>query len=654
MRIIKRLILVLLLGVIAFIVIVNADYLVKPVFKNSYFDSQFLGTHYFINDLVGVSPKQSSLADAYLLSHSARAAVLIADEALQYQLIAADDFGLSQDPEVKGWGALRKPVTGKGVLQLYYYRTFLVGVFQPEGAASSDRSLQISVPWSAIYGVSGGVEVIADESGSATQFDIALNTAGRFWIETQPPPSDGFSITFSLQNFLPGEVLVGAEQVVMDKRQFSLSTRDLHSLALTELDGDAGSEFSVVRGGMRGRIGEIDPAATDLLVDSNNGKNITSNYPAFMKQGCPGRQSAWVDIDSDGDLDLYISCGRPKEPTELFPNQLFENTADGLIENGEKFGVDFITYGAFRYIDWDGDLDPDLWWADANGELQYYENRNTHFILSKTFTGTWQGSYRPPQLLIQDLTQNGSPDLLVTHPAGNRLIINQQGNSKSVVLSTWGLPDKTVAATWLDIDLDGKVDLLTALDGVYLNSGTSLFNHVRGEFSGEVFIHDARLVSFAGKDGRQFLLAYRSCLPGKLCGARRVALGLLRRFLPLELNRLESLGFIEPYDWYVYVLKRHATSGAFREVAITLQGTPYNPNALGGRVDLAWHTQKQSHWVAETESSLYSQGDLTMYASLPVSEKVSGLAVWPDSCKVEFVVPSEVRKLSVVRPATCR
>jgi hypothetical protein len=430
---------------------------------------------------------------------------------------------------------------------------------------------------------------------------------------------------------------------------------------MTELDGDENAEFSIVRGGMRGKIGQIAPQATDMLIDSHgdNGraKNITAQFPGFSKQGCPGRQSAWVDIDSDGDLDLYVSCGRPKPPTAQFPNQLFENTGTGFIESAARFGINFENYGAFRFIDWDGDLDPDLWWADADGSLRYYENNNNRFVLKDTFEGSWHGNYRPPQLLIQDLTDNGLPDLFVSHPDGNLLLVSRhdsdQGSIEMLAPATIGLPEKTNAAHWVDIDLDGRVDLLTAMHGIYFSRGSLVFTHSKADITDAGFIQDARLVSFAGVTGRKFLLAYRSCLPGKLCGARRVLLSHLREFLPLPLNWLQSLGLIEPYDWSVMALTANAHSQSYKEFGITLEGSRFNPQAIGGRVVLNWAGHKQGHWVAESDSSLYSRADLSIYFSLPREQPVTAHAYWPDGCSATFDVSDELSHISVKRPAGC-
>lgn len=651
----------LLAGLLLFIAVINADAWVEPRFSHPRFHSEFLGNHYFINDLAGVSPRQATLPAAFVISHSSRAAALVAGAQQSYQLVPADDFGLTQDPEVKGWGALPIPVDNTGGLQLYYYRTFLVGEFRPTVSSNAERHLQIRIPWKAAHAAFGGVSMNHTATGVMTEFDVVLHAEGRFWIETQPPPSDGFSIAFSQQGFLPGELRVGAEHTVVDASHFNLMTRDMHSLAMTELDGDAGTEFSVVRGGMRGRIGQVDPSARDMLIDSDTGNEVTANYTGFMKKGCPGRQSAWVDIDNDGDLDLYVSCGRPKPPTDRFANQLFENTGTGFIESGDKFGINFENYGAFRFIDWDGDLDPDLWWADADGQLQYYENEDNRFVARESYQGSWQGNYRPPQLLIQDLTNNGLPDLFVSHPDGNGLLINHpaasgEGRDEWLQPADYGLPNKTRAAHWLDVDHDGRVDLLTALHGIYLNHGDMRFSHSLATVDGAGFIQDARLVSFAGENGQHLLLAYRRCLPGKLCGARRVVLSHLRSWLRLPLAWLEKLGLIEPYEWSLMMLTPLSQSQLHKEVVITLEGSRWNPAALGGKVVLTWGQQaqhKQAHWVAEADSSLYSQSDLSMVFSLPADHPVQGLAYWPDGCQTAFTVSPKSGPIVVRRPPKC-
>ena len=660
-RLFVRLLTLLFVGLFVFLAVINADTWVEPRFNHSLFRSEFLGNHYFINDIAGISPRQENLPAAFIISHSARAAALVEDARQSYQLMPADEFGLAQDPTIGGWGALPVHVDNESGLLLYYYRTFLIGDYKPLTPSIIERRLHVRIPWESVHAAFGGVSISRAGTDTMTEYDIHLQTAGQFWIETQPPPSDGFTIMFRQQGFSSGELRVGADRIAVDAPHFTLMTRDMHSLALTELDGDAGAELSVVRGGIRGRIGEVDPAATDMLIDSDTGNEITADYPGFIKKGCPGRQSAWVDIDNDGDLDLYVSCGRPKPPTEKFANQLFVNTGSGFIESAAKFGINFENYGAFRFIDWDGDLDPDLWWADAEGRLQYYENINKRFVARKSYPGRWHGTYRPPLLLIQDLTNNGLPDLFVSHPDGNGLlinhhVINESNEDEWVQPADYGLPIQSRAAHWLDIDLDGRVDLLTALHGIYLNQGGMRFSHSAATVDNAIFVQDARLVSFASDNGRQLLLAYRSCLPGKLCGARRVVLSHLRSWLRLPLPWLEKLGLIEPYEWSLMLLTPLAQNTHYKEIAISLEGSKWNPTALGGKIVLSWGEREQhtqAHWVAEADSSLYSQSDLSMAFSLPVGWPVQGRAFWPDGCQTVFNVTSKSDSMVVKRPTKC-
>lgn len=658
MRVVKWTASSLLILIILMILVIASDSIVEPDFRHPLLRSTSLGTHYFLNDVVGISPENERLPFGYVLSHSSRAAVIVSNENHGYRLAPADSYGLSQDPEIRGWGAVVDHNDSAARLNLQYLHSMIVGTVNEKNHDNLSRSLEISIPWPAIYGMSGNLEIDKQVTPESTKFIVTLHGLGAFWIETRPPPSDGFAIDIRLHGFSPGEVVVGAEQIKVTQNSFSLATRDMHSLAVTELDADAGIDISVVRGAVRGELEILDPGATDLLIDSDTNTEITSRYPGFLKRGCPGRQSSWVDIDSDNDLDLYIVCGRSDEPGKSFANQLYEQDGDRFTENGAKFGVDLAGYGTFRFIDWDRDRDPDLWWARSDGKLVLYKNENGHFQLFSIFSGSWAGDSRSPQLLVHDLESDGDPDILVIHPKGNRLLINDKGNAFLQELSLYGLPSKALAAHWADIDLNGTVDLLTASQGIYLDQGEredlAYVKHP-ADISGLPFVYDARLVSFAGVDGRAFVFAFRRCLPGILCGGRRVLLSQLRALVKFPFDWLKSLKFLEPYDWFLQVSKRNLTdTSTHRELSVSLKGPEMNPYSIGARVDLAWGRHRESHWVGESDSALYSRGDLLIYSSAPKFEVVQIHATWQDGCEAVLSVNYGGAKNQVVkRPDSC-
>ncbi len=658
MRVVKWIAASLLTVIVLMVLVIASDSIFEPGFRHPLLRSAPLGTHYFLNDVVGISPENGRLPFAYVLSHSSRAAVIVSDENHGYMLTPADSYGLPQDSETSGWGAVVDHNDSVARLNLQYLHSMIVGTVNEKNHDNLSRSLEISIPWAAIYGVSGDLEIDKLVMSESTKFLVTLHGSGTFWIETRPPPSDGFAIDIKLNGFSPGEVVVGADQVKVTQNHFSLATRDLHSLAVTELDADAGVEISIVRGGVRGELEILDPDATDLLIDAGTNTEITSRYPEFLKHGCPGRQSSWVDIDSDNDLDLYIVCGRSDEPGKSFANQLFEQDGERLTENGAKFGVDLAGYGAFRFIDWDRDRDPDLWWARSDGKLVLYKNENGRFQLFSIFSGSWAGDSRSPQLLVHDLESDGDPDILVVHPKGNRLLINDNGNASLQELPAYGLPIKALAAHWADIDLNGTMDLLTASQGIYLGQGEKeglTYVKYPADISGLPFVYDARLVSFDSGDGRAFVFAFRRCLPGKLCGGRRVLLSQLRALVNFPLDWLESLGFIEPYDWFLQTSERILSdTSTHRELSISLKGPEMNPYSIGARVDLAWGEHRESHWVGESDSALYSRGDLLIYSSVPKFEVVQIHATWQDGCEVVLSVNHEGAKNQVVkRPDSC-
>lgn len=634
--------------------LITADSFRKPMFVHPLLTSQTMGTHYFVNDVVGISPRNEQQPNAYVLSHSSRAAVFVSDQDGKTMRTAADSFGLSQDPVYPGWGASTKRIYSTALLQLEYLHTMVVGTVNLENDLDTYRFVEITVPWPAAGAAFGNVEMVRTQKAQGTAFAVVIKGSGSFWIETYPPPSDGFPIEFGLDGFQPGEVVVGADQVEMPSEYFKLATRDFHSFARTELDGDGEREFSVVRGGIRGRIDMVSPDAKDLLIDTATNADIAKDYPEFKKYGCPGRQSAWVDIDSDNDLDLYVVCGRSNEPNKQFSNQLFVHEGTRFRENAAKFAIDFADYGTFRFIDWDQDLDPDLVWASNNGDLLYYENDHGEFREKYRTSGTWGSSNRSVQLLVYDLEKDGDPDILVVHPAGNVVLINNNTEPELKNASQYGLPDKALVAHWADINLDGEIDLLTATHGIYLGSGDSMFRQEVGTLTGAHFVYDARLVSFEGSDGREFMLAYRSCLPGKLCGARRVLLSTLRRFVHLPYDWYEAMKLFEPYDWSVQTARRNSDMNEVnREVAVSIQGGKLNPDSIGARMDVSLASVKQSHWVGETDSAFYSRGDFNMYLTVPAAATPTVTVFWQDGCVSSFLIPLKVRHVEIPRPESC-
>jgi hypothetical protein len=172
---------------------------------------------------------------------------------------------------------------------------------------------------------------------------------------------------------------------------------------------------------------------------------------------------AWGDIDNDGDLDLLTGGD--------YENKYYKNNG-GIIDN-----VPYWTSGDSDYtssivvgdIDNDGDLDLV---AGNIGKNKVYYNVNGDFI-SYVYIDTSSSTL---DIALGDVNNDGFLDLVEGNNGYNNLFINIGGSLEHS--PSWISEDSliTCAVAFEDINMDGKIDLITGDDYtyVYLNTGTSL------------------------------------------------------------------------------------------------------------------------------------------------------------------------------------
>lgn len=169
-----------------------------------------------------------------------------------------------------------------------------------------------------------------------------------------------------------------------------------------------------------------------------------------------------VDIDSDGDLDLYV-C-HYDEPNRLFINQGMED--DGKLsftEEAENFGLnisDASLTPAFADFDRDGDLDLFLLTNQfilEKGRPPYMPARlvNGEIVIEKEWQRYFVGSVSPDGSHKLDLS--GSPD---------RLYRNDGKDGFADVTKSSGIEGRTfgLSTAWIDFDHDGWLDIYVASD----------------------------------------------------------------------------------------------------------------------------------------------------------------------------------------------
>ena len=202
----------------------------------------------------------------------------------------------------------------------------------------------------------------------------------------------------------------------------------------------------------------------------------------------------WVDVDGDGDLDLFLSgFSGGSRIAAVYVN---EGDSFSLLNpdgTGNTSGLTGTTGGSSDWGDYDGDGDPDLILtgedSGSSGTTTLYENEGSGFSkapASSVLAGVLKGSSA-----WGDADGDGDLDLVVTGSSTATIYLNDDGSDTFSVLgdgdedgNTDGFTPVTASTSdWADIDDDGDLDLvITGNDGLspsaalYRNDGTGTFS----------------------------------------------------------------------------------------------------------------------------------------------------------------------------------
>jgi len=172
------------------------------------------------------------------------------------------------------------------------------------------------------------------------------------------------------------------------------------------------------------------------------------------------RQVSFVDVDNDGDLDLFVAMRDA-------PNLLFRSDGGRFTSVGSELGLDDPrrTVGAVWFdADQDGDLD--LFVANQNGDANgFFRNDRARFVdvarqrgMDAAGRPETSGSNGPS---VADVDGDGDLDLFVAGYGGNFLYRNDGCGVFTEVARTMGVAggDKATPSRWGDFDNDGRPDL---------------------------------------------------------------------------------------------------------------------------------------------------------------------------------------------------
>ncbi len=195
-----------------------------------------------------------------------------------------------------------------------------------------------------------------------------------------------------------------------------------------------------------------------------------------------------VDIDADGDLDLF--AGSSDQGLAFFRNEGTPSAPQfALVDASFVEPPDYIEgFLTPTFVDIDGDLDFDLFTGSNNGVVSFYRNDGSQseplFVLVSPelqLDFLDFGFYTKPTLV--DIDADGDLDLFATNETGKFSFLENVGSSTEpsfrwITDNFGGVAERLRSGpTWGDLDADGDFDLLIGRSGgkilVFENTGTA-------------------------------------------------------------------------------------------------------------------------------------------------------------------------------------
>jgi hypothetical protein len=212
-------------------------------------------------------------------------------------------------------------------------------------------------------------------------------------------------------------------------------------------------------------VGFAPGAASVLKLFRNNRgvfEDITSGS-GLETMGGAVRQMAWIDVDGDGDLDLFVAF-RDRA------NALFRQDAGHFTDVALTLGLadPRKSVGAV-WFDYDEDGDLDLYVVNMDGDANgLFRNDAGHFTDVAGAAGVLWGGRAPRDTAngtvrpcAADVDQDGHVDLFMANYGPNGLFLNRGRGRFEDVSVAWGvaIEGRYDTCAFADFDHDGRLDL---------------------------------------------------------------------------------------------------------------------------------------------------------------------------------------------------
>lgn len=171
---------------------------------------------------------------------------------------------------------------------------------------------------------------------------------------------------------------------------------------------------------------------TDIVV-ANEGGNVIlvntgagffsnqSNRYVYSNQIEESRDVELVDVDGDGDLDIYVGNSNFRDGANA-QDRLLINDGSGFFSNGTADRLPTLNTTTFdaEFADMDGDNDPDLLVGNYYGGIRIFLNNGSGFFTEET-SNWFLGDFEPAvmDLEIADYNSDGLLDIYLSVREGN-------------------------------------------------------------------------------------------------------------------------------------------------------------------------------------------------------------------------------------------
>lgn len=386
----------------------------------------------------------------------------------------------------------------------------------------------------------------------------------------------------------PAQVRVGTLGVVATTRRFVLNLHDRHGFAFADLGGSPGTDVFMISGGLGGEIklpGYAGRVKDELFLAGGGSFQDSTAGSGLTKGTCRGRQTAAIDIDANGMLDLFESC-------EGDPPKVFLQRSRGQFTEVDGPASVASTY---RWTNLGG-RKPELLAAQKNGIHVFQRTAKGWKTVQVVHDNARNGGVL--QFALDDFDNDGLLDVLAVAKSGNTLLRDASGRLREVALGRVGLPKNSLAASFVDYDNDGRVDMHLIPQGLYKGVGGGHFKRTG-------------MLALGAKAGAALTTWFDADNDGLRDPV--VAFGNAEFAKRMTLVRERNLG----------------PGGNYLEVDLT--GHAGNREAIGARVAIKAGGHKQFQFVGQNDDSHHSQGHYRLYFGVGGATTIGRLAVrWPD------------------------